>query len=413
MTMQIRPILAAMRRHKAGTILIGFQIALTLAIVCNALFIIHERVARVSRPSGVNESNLFVMTSDWADNSSDNHVDVQIKADLTALRQLGSVEDATALNSFPLHGTGWDNFIRMKPDQIHMTTDSSIYLADEHTLGTLGVQLIAGRNFTPDEVQALTIQNMKGWPAVIVSKDLAKVLFPNGDALGKQIYASNNNTPSTIVGITDTLQSHMMDSDDNAFAYNAVLVPMREVGTGYVHYLIRARPGQLAAAMRDVPKTLIAQNRMRIFDPDDGEMTFAQVRAKAYERDYGMAVLMGIVSVVLLAITAAGIVGLTSFWVGQRRRQIGIRRALGATRNDILSYFMTENMLIGVGGVVVGTLLAIGINLWMVTHYGVTRLSGMYLLAGAVVLLLLGQGAVLAPALRASRVPPVEATRSV
>jgi putative ABC transport system permease protein len=122
---------------------------------------------------------------------------------------------------------------------------------------------------------------------------------------------------------------------------------------------------------------------------------------------------MGIVSVVLLAITAAGIVGLTSFWVGQRRRQIGIRRALGATRNDILSYFMTENMLIGMGGIVVGTLLAIGINLWMVTQYGVTRLSGMYLLVGAVVLLLLGQGAVLAPALRASRVPPVEATRSV
>jgi putative ABC transport system permease protein len=165
--------------------------------------------------------------------------------------------------------------------------------------------------------------------------------------------------------------------------------------------------------MRDVPKALIAQNRMRIFEPDDGEMTFAQVRDKAYERDYGMAILMGIVSAVLLAITAAGIVGLTSFWVGQRRRQIGIRRALGATRGDILRYFMTENILIGMGGIVVGTLLAIGINLWMEKHYEVARLSGAYLLASSIVLLLLGQGAVLAPALRASRVPPVEATRTV
>jgi putative ABC transport system permease protein len=413
MTMQIKPILTAMRRHKAGTILIGFQIALTLAIVCNALFIIHERVARVSRPSGLTESNLFVITSNWADNSSNENVDAQIKADLIAMRQLGSVEDATALNSFPLHGSGWDNFIRMTPEQIHMTTDSAIYLADDHTLATMGVKLVAGRNFTPDEVHALTIQDMKGWPVVIISKDLANVLFPKGDALGKQIYANNNNTPSTVIGISDTLQSHMMDSDDNAFAYNSVLVPMREVGTGYVHYMIRARPGQLEAAMRDVPKTLIAQSRMRIFDPDDGEVTFAQVRAKAYERDYGMAILMGIVSAVLLAITAAGIVGLTSFWVGQRRRQIGIRRALGATRNDILSYFMTENMLIGVGGILVGSVLAIGINLWMVTQYEVARLSGTYLIAGAIVLLLLGQGAVLAPALRASRVPPVEATRSV
>ncbi len=142
-------------------------------------------------------------------------------------------------------------------------------------------------------------------------------------------------------------------------------------------------------------------------------MSFAQVRMKAYERDYGMAILMGIVSAVLLAITAAGIVGLTSFWVGQRRRQIGIRRALGATRTDILSYFLTENMMIGVCGVVVGTLLAIGINLWMVTRFAMGHLSITYVLTAAIILLLLGQGAVLAPALRASRVPPVEATRPV
>ncbi|GGA22705.1 ABC transporter permease [Dyella nitratireducens] len=410
--MQIKPILAAMRRHKAGTILIGFQIALTLAIVCNALFIIHGRMARVSRPSGVNETNLFVISNVWAGNLSDHETAVQIQADLDALLQLGSVEDATALNSFPLHGSGWDNIIRMKPDQIHMTTDSSIYLSDDHTLNTLGVKLIAGRNFTANEVQALSIQTMASWPVIIVSKDLATLLFPKGDALGKQIYATNNNTPSTIIGISDTLQSHMMDSDDNAFAYNAVLVPMREVGSGYIHYLIRARPGQLAAAMREAPKALIAQNRMRIFYANDGEVTFAKVRAKAYERDYGMAVLLVIVSAVLLAITAAGIVGLTSFWVGQRRRQIGVRRALGATQGDILSYFMTENLLIAVGGIVVGTLLAIGINLWMVTHYGVAYLSGSYLLVAAIALLLLGQGAVFAPALRASRVSPIEATRT-
>ncbi|WP_333678003.1 FtsX-like permease family protein [Dyella sp.] len=410
--MQIKPILAAMRRHKAGTILIGFQIALTLAIVCNALFIIHGRMARVSRPSGVDETNLFVISNIWAGNLSDRQTAAQIQADLAALHQLGSVEDATALNSFPLHGSGWDNFIRMKPEQVHMTTDSSIYMADDHTLNTLGVKLIAGRNFTPNEIQALSIQDMSSWPVVIVSKDLAKLLFPKGDALGKQIYAANNNTPSTIIGISDTLQSHMMDSDDNAFAYNAVLVPMREVGSGYVHYLVRARPGQLAAAMRAAPKALIAQSHMRIFEAGDGIMTFAQVRAKAYERDYGMAVLLAIVSAVLLAITAAGIVGLTSFWVGQRRRQIGVRRALGATRGDILGYFMTENLLIAVGGIVVGTLLAVGINLWMVTHYGVAYLSGSYLLAAAVALLLLGQGAVFAPALRASRVSPIEATRT-
>jgi putative ABC transport system permease protein len=122
---------------------------------------------------------------------------------------------------------------------------------------------------------------------------------------------------------------------------------------------------------------------------------------------------MGIISVVLLAITAAGIVGLTSFWVGQRRKQIGVRRALGATRGDILSYFLTENLLIGIGGVLAGVVLAFGINLWMVSQFETARLSLAYVASGVALLLLLGQGAVLAPAVRASHVPPVEATRSV
>jgi putative ABC transport system permease protein len=310
-----------------------------------------------------------------------------------------------------LRGGGWDNYVRMKPDQARMTTDAAIYLSDEHTLGALGLTLIAGRNFNADEIRALSMRDMKSWPVIIISKDLATLLFPHGDALGKQIYVLSNNTPSTIIGITGALQSHMLDSDEDAFAYNAVLVPMRDVTTGGIYYLIRARPGEMAAAMRDAPKALIAQSRLRVIDPKTGVMTFAQVRAKAYERDYGMAILMGIVSVVLLAITAAGIVGLTSFWVGQRRRQIGIRRALGATRGDILGYFMTENILIGGGGVLVGALLAIGINLWMVIRFETALLPASYLLVAAIVLLLLGQGAVLAPALRASRVPPVEATR--
>jgi putative ABC transport system permease protein len=152
---------------------------------------------------------------------------------------------------------------------------------------------------------------------------------------------------------------------------------------------------------------------MRVIPEKRGVRTFAQVRAEAYQSDRGMAILMAVVCAVLLAITAAGIVGLTSFWVGQRRKQIGVRRALGATRHDILSYFLTENLLIGVGGVVLGALLAIGMNLWMVSHFEMQRLSLLYVAAGVVALLLLGQGAVLAPALRASRVSPVEATRSV
>jgi len=413
MNFQVRPILTALRQHKAGTLLIALQIALTLAIVCNALFIIHQRLGNLSASSGVDEANVFVITNMWADmGQSTSQVDAQVRADLIALRQLPAVRDATPASGYPLRGGGWDNFVTMTPEQVKPTTDAAVYTGDEHFIDTLGLNLVAGRNFRPDEVMVMGTQEAVTPPTVIVSKVLADRLFPDGDALGKSFYAMGA-TPTTIVGIVDPLHRQGVDSWSNGYAGQALIWPLRADDSRGVFYIVRARPGQLADAMREAPKALYAQNRLRIIDSKDGIQDYATIRHKVYDRDRGMAILMGIISVVLLAITAAGIVGLTSFWVGQRRKQIGVRRALGATKRDILSYFLTENLMIGVAGVVIGVGLAIGMNLWMVSQFEMARLSIVYVVVGVVALLLLGQAAVLAPAMRAAKVPPVEATRSV
>ncbi|HEY3521601.1 MAG TPA: FtsX-like permease family protein [Rhodanobacteraceae bacterium] len=410
--MQIQPIIAALRRHRAGTVLIALQIALTLAIVCNALFIIHQRLAHLSEPTGVDEANLFVVDSQWADQSSDHQIDSQIQSDLAALRQLPSVRDAAPSNSYPLRGGGWDDFITMTPEQVEKTTDASVYISDEHLIDTLGVTLIAGRNFRPDEIVPMGENDSKPPPVAIVSKALADKLYPDGSALGKTFYTMST-TPMTIVGIVERLQRQEVDTWSRDYAYQDMLWPRRLDNQGGTYYIVRAKPGRLAAAMRDARKALLAQNRMRIIDPEDGVLSFAQIRHRAYDSDRGMAILMGIICAVLLVITGAGIVGLTSFWVGERRKQIGIRRALGATRHDILGYFLTENFLISSAGMALGVLLALAINLWMILHVDMARLPLAYLAGGAVLLLLLGQGAALAPALRASRVSPVVATRTV
>ncbi|WP_333678000.1 FtsX-like permease family protein [Dyella sp.] len=408
--MDIQPILAALRRHKAGTILIALQIALTLAIVCNALFIIHQRLARMDEPSGVDEANVFVIQNMWGEQYSTQESLERIQADLATLRQVPGVQDATPSNQYPFKGGGWDNLITMTPEQRGETTDASYFTGDEHFLGTLGVKLIAGRDFRPDEVQSRGMREKMAPPVAIVSKPLADKLYPHGDALGKSFYAMTS-APITIVGIVDTLQRSDVGTWSAPYAGESMVVPVRLAMPWGVYYLVRTRPGQLAAAMHAAPKALYAENRMRMIDPKDGVLSFAEVRHRAFERDRGMAVLMGIICAVLLAITAAGIVGLTSFWVGQRRRQIGVRRALGATHRDILSYFMTENLLISLAGVLIGVLLTFGLNLWLVTRFTLAVLPLAYVLGGIVILLLLGQGAVFAPALRASRVPPIEATR--
>ena len=409
--MEIKPILAALRQHKAGTLLIAMQIALTLAIVCNALFIIQQRVAHLSEPTGIDEPNIFVIQNEWVGKATSAEADAKLRTDLDVLRRVPGVQDATTSNSYPLRGGGWDDGVRLSAEQIEDTSDATIYFADEHFLGTLGLKLVAGRNFRADEIQPMSTRDRLAPPVIMVTRALAEKLFPNGSALGKTVYLVGG--PATIVGVVDLLQAQSVARWASNFAYRSVIVPRRMAIAEGAFYIVRTQPGQLEPAMRAARKALFANTPRRVWDEREGILSFAEVRSAAYESDRGMAVLMGIISLVLLAITAAGIVGLTSFWVGQRRRQIGVRRALGATRGDILGYFMTENLLISVGGAVAGALLAIAMNLWLVTRFEMHRLSLFYVLAGVLLLLLLGQGAVLAPAIRASKVSPVEATRSV
>ena len=409
--MEIKPILAALRQHKAGTVLIAMQIALTLAIVCNALFIIQQRVAHLSEPTGIDEPNIFVIQNEWVGQTSSSQADAKLRSDLDVLRHVPGVKDVTTSNSYPLRGGGWDDGVRLSAEQIEDTSDATIYFADEHFVDTLGLRLTAGRNFRADEILPMSVRDRLAPPVIMVTRALADKLFPDGSALGRTVYLVGG--PATIVGVVDLLQAQSVARWASNFAYRAVIVPRRMAIAEGAFYIVRTQPGQLEPAMRAARKALFADNPRRVWDEREGILSFAEVRSKAYESDRGMAVLMGIISLVLLAITAAGIVGLTSFWVGQRRRQIGVRRALGATRGDILSYFMTENLLISVGGAIAGAVLAIAMNLWLVTRFEMHRLSLFYVLAGVLMLLLLGQGAVLAPAIRASKVSPVEATRSV
>jgi putative ABC transport system permease protein len=149
-----------------------------------------------------------------------------------------------------------------------------------------------------------------------------------------------------------------------------------------------------------------------VFD-QEGSQTLSDLRAACFRQDRAMAgILVGVI-VALLLVTALGIVGLASFWVQQRRRQIGIRRAIGATRGDILRYFQTENFLIVSFGIALGMLLAFALNIMLMKFYELPHLPLYYLPIGALVLWALGQVAVLGPALRAAAVPPVVATRSV
>lgn len=416
--MKLHPMIAALRRHKAGVVLIALQIALTLAIVCNAVFIIGERVARVNRPTGLDENNLFLVSQGWVGAPSGDEpggvdkLDSLLQADLAALRAMPDVASVAPVNSVPLLNSSWNGSLALKPaSQLGAGNGrTTYYFTDDQGLATLGLKLVAGRSFTAADVEHRGFRDQKEPSIVMLTKALADKLFPDGSALGKVVYLDGSSTPSTIIGLVDRLQVPGTGSWTNSFVWNSTLVPTR-LNANFSRYAVRAKPGRLQAAMQAVPNVLYGVNRMRVMD-DDSVKSFADIRTQAYRADVGMAILMGVVCLILLGVTAAGIVGLTSFWVGQRHRQIGVRRALGARKIDILHYFQMENLLISGVGAVIGLGLAIGLNMLLMQHFEMDRLPVLYVLAGIVAVMALGQGAVFVPARRASNVPPVVATRS-
>lgn len=404
--MRLHPIASALGRNKTGLILIALQVALTLAIVVNSLFIIIQRLDRMGRPSGLDEQNMFSLRIVPFISPREPNL-AGLQADMDALRAMPGVLDAVASNSAPLSGGGWSTGITRKPPDPSgrgkSDTSTAVYLVDDHGVNALGVSLVAGRNFRPEELVPL-VPNKPFEPAVVVvSKALADKLFPDGNALGQTIYGFGQK-PQTIVGIVQTLQSAWPRWKDTE---QALLAPGLVTDSRYV---VRTQPGQLDAVMRDVEAKLRAVNDQRVVHEVED---FRQIRADAYKRDRAMAIMLVTVIACLLLITGLGIVGMASFWVTSRTKQIGTRRALGARRRDVTRYFQLENLMITGVGLAIGALLAYGFNFWLMQQYELPRLAWYYVPLGALALAALGQAAVLGPALRGAGVPPAVATRSV
>ncbi|MGH9382233.1 MAG: ABC transporter permease [Thermoanaerobaculia bacterium] len=405
--MDILPILSTLRRHKTACVLIVLEIALSCAIICNAVFLISGRVERMQRPTGLADNELVVIH--MAGIGRDDNAQAETRRDLAALRALPGVKAATRTNQVPFGNSSWNTGIRMTAEQKASTVNATDYMAEEGFLDAFGLELVQGRNFNPDEYLDWEDFSEPGAelsiPAAIITRSLAERLFPGDSAVGKSFY-SWGEEPMRVVGVVDRL-IRPNDEEGPTGAQYSMIFPMR---FPYMFTVLRTDPERRAEVMDAAIAELERLNPRRVLISND---TFAQMIDDWYQADRAMVWLLIAVCVALLVVTALGIVGLASFWVQQRTKQIGVRRALGATRGQILRYFQTENLLLATLGIVLGMLLAYGINQLLMEHYELSRLPLAYLPTGAVALWLLGQVAVYWPARRAATVPPAVATRSV
>lgn len=402
--MEFRPILSAMLRNKVGAILVGLQIAITLAVVANAVAIIMTRVEKIGRPPGIDSDNLFFVQSYGFGPNYDQRD--TIRRDIDLIRSLPGVVSASSINGIPLSGGGSATNLGASQVREKQTINTNYYTVDERGMESLGVKLLEGRNFTEAEIEFNPDPSGPQFsPFAIISKDTAIAVFGDEHAVGKTIYGGADQA-AVVIGVMDNMLGAWVGWDKLT---QVMLLPRIQAGP-LARYVVRTEPGRRDALMAEVEQKLTASNTHRAISY---VRSHEEIKERSYRADARMVAFLSVLIGLMVSITALGIVGLASFHVNVRRKQIGTRRAVGARRIDIIRYFMVENWLLTTGGVVAGSVLAFAFGQWLSSAYSLPRLPPMYVVGGVVVLWILGQLAAFLPARRAAAIPPAVATRTV
>jgi len=407
MNLHLRPILSALLRNRTGAILVAMQVAIALAVLVNALYIVTTRIEKMGRPTGMDVDNIFVIQS----RGFTAHYDLKssIQQDLAWLRSLPGVIAATATNAIPLSGGGSSQAITVVPGDRSKDDSFGYYEVDEQGLDALGLHLVAGRNFRHEEVEPpITLDDAARFVNnVILSRAAAKELFGDQNPLGKPVYDTLKKQ-ATVIGIVDPAMNSWVDSPHPDWVF--YMPRLTSALYGGVRYIVRTRPGERDALMRLAETHLATSNPDRVIHFVRPMNYFKDL---SYLGDRSMGIYLLTVTGLMIAVTCLGIFALATFNVATRTKQIGTRRAVGARRADVVQYFLVENGLITSAGVVAGCALALGTGYYLSLQYALPRLNLYFLVGGVLMLWVVGQVAAWQPARRAAAVPPSVATRTV
>jgi len=414
--MNVGPILRAMKQNRIRVTLLILEIAMTLAIVTNCVNVILAERAKMNRTSGFDDANLlWIRARPFAEEfQQDAFFNEMVDADLRRLQAIPGVQAAANTHLQLYEGGGSGTAVKVvgspAPRQATQT-----YYATRDIFKTLGAKIIAGRGFI-DGDHRVGPENDEP-RVVVISKSMADALFPNDNPIGKSIVEANargeaEGDPVTVVGVFERFFNPYGQNPDRWFgvADRAIFRPARVGGfRSGMRYFVRVEPGAMKSVMAAVEKAMVQGHPGRVID---FRPTLEQKASWFSASRLTVFVMTGLI-VALVFVTALGILGITAMSVSERTKQIGTRRALGATRGDILRHFLVENWLTTTAGLAIGVIGAYVLNFLLVSQLTDAKMPWQLVVGGMVVLWMSGLLATLPPALRATNVPPSIATRSV
>ena len=318
------------------------------------------------------------------------------------VRGIPGITDIGLVNFLPLRGftpgTGFQVVGRPEP-AAGQAPSTQLIVADPGYHQAMGTPILQGRGLTPAD--------QLGTPRVIlVNQAFARRAFPGADPIGQRVkvaYAEPDSILS-IVGVVADMRRDGLDVEPAPM----VVYPFRQYPFGYMTLVVRSRrdPEALAPAIR---AEIAALDRSL---PVLGVETLeSRIHATTADRRYPM-LLLSLLASLALVLSAVGLYGVLAYLVGQRAREIGIRKALGASRGAIARLVLGEGFRFVLLGVVVGLLAALFTTRYLgALLYGLAPNDPVTLGAGALILLAVAALAAWIPARRALRVDPAVTLR--
>jgi len=321
---------------------------------------------------------------------------------LKRVQGMPSVTNAAVSMSVPLNGdmgSMWDG-IQIEGQPVHPgepTPHADYRVVSPDYFHVLGIPVLGGRAFTGGDAKQAP-------PVAIVNDLMARHYWPNEDPIGHRISTDQGKTWTTVVGVVSNVRQYGLDKD----SVYEIYFPLEQANLNSAHLLVRTR-GEPLQMSNQIVRTI---HEIDAQQPVTSIETLAQLREALLGTPRVTAVLLGLFAAVALFITIVGISGTLALFVAHRTKEIGIRMALGATREAILRHILYRGMLPVLAGMVIGVIAAIFCTRALAGMlFAVKATDPTTFAAIAFVLALVALIACCIPGRRATRIDPMKALR--
>lgn len=402
--MNLKALVKALLQRRFVSSLLLLQFSLTLGLLVNSGMLTIDIHKKLSRNTGMDVDNIFVLTVAVASEAFENESYYRgvLLEDLERLKALPGVITASSQLQLPIQVGGWSydlNDINHSGMADRHLRSVAHYMGTPKSIESYGLKLLEGRSLTwQDEVNSTKADEKN----IVVSKALAEYLYPNQSAVGK---LTNR---GYVVGVVDNFLHRPIHKDEHQF-FHFMVEPILSSRTAQ-KYVIQVAAGEMPSVRQQAAKTLLKVNADRVILD---EFTMRERHTHYFAADTGLRNLFVLLCGMMLLITGISSYAHAQFHATKQRKLMGIRRALGAKRKDVLLYVLCENWLLVVMGALLGVAFVIGINVLLSEQLDISKPRiDLYLLAVGVILAS-GTLATWLPARKASRIPPVIATRTL